>query len=109
MLADGLDIGGFGQEGAHHRPVALGMHAEIAERIGVATFDDRIGLGRQFTHYASPVSRRRNRPTSGKRSHSGRCASSYSISRTAFSSEKKSTMALVACRSAGHSRAFGMG
>ena len=37
------------------RSCALGMRAEIMERIGVAAFDDRIGLGGQFAHAASSV------------------------------------------------------
>ena len=53
MLADRLDLGRFRQERAHHGPVALGMKAEIVKGIGVAAFDDRIGLGGQFGHEAS--------------------------------------------------------
>ena len=53
MLVDRLDLRGLGQERAHHGLVALGMQAEIVERIGVAAFDDRIGLGGQFGHEAS--------------------------------------------------------
>ena len=48
VLADRLDIGGFRQERAHDVVVALGVQAEIAERIGVAAFDDRIGLRGKF-------------------------------------------------------------
>jgi hypothetical protein len=33
------------------------MEAEIVEGIGVAAFDDRIGLGGQFTHYGSLAAR----------------------------------------------------
>src|SRR6185312_9307013 len=110
MLADGLDIGCVGQEGAHHRLLALLVDAKVAEGIGVAAFDDRIGLGGQLIHRASLADsdRMRSRPASGVRSHSGRSASSYSISRTAFSSKKKLTIASAACGSAGHSRALVM-
>ena len=48
VLADRLDIGGFRQERAHHIVVALGVKAEIAERVGVAAFHDRIGLRGKF-------------------------------------------------------------
>jgi len=82
MLADRLDVRGFGQERAHNGPVVLGMRAEIMKRIGVAAFDNRIGLGGQFGHTASLGCRDRIRsaPVSGTRSQSGRWASSYSIS-----------------------------
>ena len=82
VLADRLDIGGLRQEGAHDVAVALGMQAEIMEGIGVAAFDDRIGLGGQFGHEASLGcwDRMRSAPVNGTRSQSGRWASSYSIS-----------------------------
>ena len=82
VLADRLDIGGFGQESAHHALVAFDVQAEIVEGIGVAALDDRIGFGGQFGHAASCgcCARIRKIPASGTRSQSGRCASSYSIS-----------------------------
>jgi hypothetical protein len=48
------------------------VNAEIAEGIGVAAFDDRIGLGGQFIHWDSPESSEsmRSRPATGRRSHS---------------------------------------
>ena len=55
VLADRLDIGGLRQERAHDVPVALGMQAEIVERVGMSALDDRIGLGGQFGHEASLV------------------------------------------------------
>ena len=74
VLADGIDLGGLGQERAHHGAVALGVQAEIVERIGMAAFDDRIGLGGQFGHEASLGcwDRIRSAPVSGTRSQSGR-------------------------------------
>jgi len=58
------------------------MRAEVAERIGMPTFDDGIGLRRERAHCGAPSERERMRqvPASGTRSQSGRCASSYSIS-----------------------------
>ncbi len=74
MLADRLDIRGFGQERAHDRLVALLVKAEIVERIGVTAFDDRIGLRGQFGHEASFACKDniRSIPLSGTRSQSGR-------------------------------------
>ena len=75
VLADRLDVRRFGQERAHHGPVALGMEAEIVKGIGVAAFHDRIGLRGQFGHEASLVlfaDRIRSAPVSGTRSQSGR-------------------------------------
>ena len=81
MLADRLHIRSIRKERAHHVLTTLGMQPEIVKRIGVATFDDRIGLGGQFGHAASSVSSKmRIAPVSGTRTHSGRCANSYSIS-----------------------------
>ena len=50
VLAHRFDVGRIGKKCAHHALVALGMQPEIVERIGVATLDDRIGLGREFRH-----------------------------------------------------------
>ena len=75
MLADRLDVRGFGQERAHHGTIALGMQAEIVKGIGVAAFHNRIGLRGQFGHEASLVffaDRIRIAPVSGTRSQSGR-------------------------------------
>ena len=73
---------GLGQERAHDVLAAFGVQAEIMEGIGVAAFDDRIGLGGKFGHEASfgCCDSIRSIPVSGTRSQSGRCASSYSIS-----------------------------
>ena len=82
VLADRLDIPRLGEERAHDLPVAFGVQAEIAERIGVAAFDDRIGLGGKFGHAAASgcCERIRMIPVSGTRNQSGRCDSSYSTS-----------------------------
>ena len=53
MLVDRFDLGSLGKEGAHHRPAAFVVEAEIVEGIGVAAFDDRIGLGGELGHEAS--------------------------------------------------------
>ena len=63
----GLDIRRLGQERAHHVLVALGVQAEIVERVGVAALDDRIGLGGQFGHAASSGCCDRIRKHSGQR------------------------------------------
>ena len=55
ILVDGVDPGGVRQECAHHRPVALGVGAEVLKGIGMATLHDRIGLGGQLGHDASLV------------------------------------------------------
>jgi hypothetical protein len=55
MLADRLDIRRLRQERAHHGFPALGVKAEIVERIGVAALDNRIGLRGKFGHEASLV------------------------------------------------------
>jgi hypothetical protein len=82
VLADRLDIPRLGEERTHDLAVALGVQAEIAERIGVAAFDDRIGLGGKFGHAAASGCCERTRmiPVSGTRNQSGRCDSSYSTS-----------------------------
>ena len=82
MLANGLDVRGFRQERAHYGLIALGMTAEIVKRIGVAAFDNGIGLSGEFGHEASSAfsDRIRIAPVSGTRNHSGRWANSYSIS-----------------------------
>ena len=82
MFADRFHIGGLRQKGAHHAFIAFGMKAEIAEGVGVAALDDRVGLGGQFGHEASFAGsdRIRSMPINGTRSQSGRWASSYSIS-----------------------------
>ena len=82
VLADRLDVRGFGQERAHHGRLAFSVEAEIVERIGVAALDDRVGFRGQFGHEASVAFAEKIRiaPLSGTRSQSGRWASSYSIS-----------------------------
>ena len=82
VFADRLDISRFREERAHDFPVAFGVKAEIAERIGVAALDDRIGLGGKFGHAAASGCCERIRiiPVSGTRNQSGRCDSSYSTS-----------------------------
>jgi hypothetical protein len=57
VLADRFDLRGLGQEGAHHRFVAVVVQAKVAERIGMAAFDDGIGLGGQLVHEASSSKR----------------------------------------------------
>src|SRR5512133_2859088 len=59
--------------------VVFDMRAEIAERIGMATFDDGIGFRRERAHSGAPSERERMRqvPASGTSSQPGRCASSY--------------------------------
>src|SRR5215470_4496398 len=76
MLADRLDPGGVGEERAHHGLAAFGVEAEIVKGIGVASLDDRIGLGTQFGHTVSLAGsdRIRSRPVKGMRSHAGRWA-----------------------------------
>src|SRR5229473_7279658 len=103
MFADRLHIGSLWQKRAHDAAVAFGMKAEIMERIGVAAFDDRIGLGEQFGHEASFAGKDiiRSILINGARSQSGRCDSSYSMSWKAFSSRKKSSMAAAAWGSPG--------
>ena len=70
------------KEDAHDRDVAREMRAEIAEGVGMATLDNRIGFGCKRAHSAGRSARERMRqvPASGTRSQLGRCASSYSIS-----------------------------
>ncbi len=108
MLVDGLDITGFGQEGAYHRLAALVVQAEIVEGIGMASLDDGIGFGGQFWHQVSlAVSDSvRSRAFRGMRSQSGRLTMASSISPSIPSSKKKLTRASVACGSAGQSRAL---
>ena len=74
VLADRFDIRGLGQERAHHLAVPFGMEAEIVERIGVAAFDDRIGLGGKLGHEVSLMywDNIRSIPVTGTRSQSGR-------------------------------------
>lgn len=50
VLADGLDVRGFGQESAHHALAPFGMQSEVVEGVGVAALDNRVGFGRQFRH-----------------------------------------------------------
>ena len=45
VLADRLDIGGLGQEGAHNVLAALAVQAEIVKGVGMLALDDRISLG----------------------------------------------------------------
>ena len=53
MLVDRIDLRRLRQERAHHGLVALGVKAEIMKGIGVAAFDNRVGLRGQFGHEAS--------------------------------------------------------
>src|SRR3981081_2512888 len=106
MLVDRLDLRGLRQKRAHHGPVALGMQAEIVEWIGVAAFDNRIGLCGQFGHEASWLNgdNIRSIPVSGTLNQSGLWAISYSISASAFSSRKKLSIRSAAKGSPGHRR-----
>ena len=67
VLADRLDVRGFGQERAYHGLAALGMEAEIVKGIGVAAFDDRIGFRGQFGHEASARVRGQDSHRTGQR------------------------------------------
>ena len=72
------------QKRPHDGFVVLAVGAEVVKRIGMPTFDDRIGFCTQLGHETSFVSDAiasvRSVPESGTRSQSGRCANSYSIS-----------------------------
>ena len=72
----------IGKENTHYGRAGLDVRAEVAERIGMATLDDRVGFWGERRHCAASSERERMRqvPASGTRSQSGRCASSYSIS-----------------------------
>ena len=82
LFVDDGNFLGVRKEDANDGRVIFDMRAEIAERIGMATFDDGIGFRRERAHCGAPSERERMRqvPASGTRSQSGRCASSYSIS-----------------------------
>ena len=74
-----------GQEDAHDRHVAFDVRAEIVERVGVTTLDDRIGFGRACrAHSACGASASRsNAPGAAQAERAASpagCASSYSIS-----------------------------
>ena len=73
---------GIGEKDADDRDIVLKMGPKIPERVGMASLDDRIGLGCERRHAGGPPQRERMRhtPASGTCSQSGRCASSYSIS-----------------------------
>jgi hypothetical protein len=78
LLIHDRDPLGVRKEDAHERHVAFDMGAEIAERVGVATFDHGVCLWRERAHsgVSSERVRMRQVPASGTRSQSGRCASS---------------------------------
>jgi hypothetical protein len=72
-IVDGGDLGGLGQERAHHRLPALDVPAEIVEGVGVAALDDGVSLVRKRAHATfSCAARIRKMPASGTRSQSGR-------------------------------------
>src|SRR3569623_1344264 len=81
LFIDRLDLRGMRQESAHNIAAVLRMQAEIAERVRMAAFEDRVGFSGE-SHSATSVSlaRMRSAPSSGTLNQSGRCASSYSIS-----------------------------
>jgi hypothetical protein len=56
-LANRFDARGFGQKGADHGVVTVGMLAEIAKRVGVPTLDNRKRLGRKLGHADSLTGR----------------------------------------------------
>jgi hypothetical protein len=82
LFVDDSNLLGIRKEDANDGRVIFDMRAEIAERIGMPTFDDGICFRRERAHCGAPSERERMRqvPASGTRSQSGRCASSYSIS-----------------------------
>src|SRR5215471_1580804 len=82
LFVDDGNFLGIRKENANDGRVIFDMRAEIAERIGMPTFDDGVRFRRERTHCGAPSERERMRqvPASGTRSQSGRCASSYSIS-----------------------------
>jgi hypothetical protein len=49
-FVDRHDLGGIRQERAHDRETVFEMRAEIAKRVGVAAFDDRMGFRRELAH-----------------------------------------------------------
>src|SRR5262245_18314010 len=105
LFVDDGDSLGIRKEDANDGRAIFDMRAEIAERIGMATFDHGIGFRRERAHCGVPSERERMRqaPASGTRSHTGRCASSYSISYKAFSNSKKSRRRSAASTACGQS------
>ena len=49
-FVDRHDLGGVRQEDAHDRETVFEMRAEIAKRVRVAAFDDRMGFRRELAH-----------------------------------------------------------
>src|SRR5262249_25637695 len=82
LLVDDGHALGVRKEDAYDGHVAFEMRAEIAEGVGVTTFDDGVGFRAERTHSDRPsgCESMRSVPFKGTRSQSGRCASSYSIS-----------------------------
>jgi hypothetical protein len=82
MLVDDGDPSASGRKTRTTDPSSFDMRAEIVERVGRATLDDRIGFRRERAHCGASSERERIRQVlaNGTRSQSGRCASSYSIS-----------------------------
>ena len=82
LLVDDRHPFRIGKENTDYGCAVLDVRAEIAERIGMATLNDRVGFRRERRHGAASSERERMRqvPASGTRNQSGRCASSYSIS-----------------------------
>src|SRR5207244_13552931 len=98
------DFGRSGQVGANHVMAALAVTTEVMERVGVSPLDDGVGLGGKVAHVPPPLLRTRSAPPSATRNQSGRCASSYSISYSAFSSRKNRNTFSAATESAGQRR-----
>src|SRR5215472_15060666 len=76
------DRNGIREEDTHDRTVGFNVRTEIAKRVGMTPFNDRIGFRRKRGHASasSQRDRMRKKPASGTRTQSGRWASSYSIS-----------------------------
>src|SRR6476620_1873009 len=72
----------FREKNAYDGEVALEMRTEIAEWIGMATLENRIGFWCKQGHSTARSEREsiRQVPANGTRNQFGRCASSYSIS-----------------------------
>ena len=103
MRVDRVHLLRFRQKCAHDRSAAFGVGAKILKGIGVATFQDRIGLGTELRHAASRAGwdkiRTMRAATAG--TASTRWASSVSSASNAFSSRKKSTIRCAARGSSG--------
>src|SRR5258708_541324 len=82
LFVDDGNFLGVRKEDANDGRVIFDMRAEIAERIGMATFDAGIGFRRERAHCGPPSERESMRqvPASATRTEPTRYASSHSIS-----------------------------